>query len=137
MHFPYPLRKIVRAPDVLAGMPYPKITPLGNHVLIRRDAPAAQIGRIIIPDTAQKTADRGTVVAVGHGRRADTGAIIPCECAPGDVVLFPPQLGVEVTVDGLKYTLLTDDAVIGIIERGLPGEAPSFAPGADPDQGTP
>jgi len=96
-------------------MAYPKITPLGNHVLIRRDDPAAQVGLIIIPDSAQKKADRGTVVAVGRGRRAENGNIIPCECAVGDVVVFPPQLGAEVTVDGLKFTLLTDDAVIGII----------------------
>lgn len=94
---------------------YPKITPMGNHVLIRRHDPVAQVDLIHIPDSAQKKADRGVVVAVGRGRRTDNGTIIPCECAPGDVVLFPPQLGTDVSVDGLKYTLLTDDAVIGII----------------------
>ena len=110
-------RKITPAPDVLGGMTYPQITPLGNNVLIRRADPVGQIGRIIIPDSAQKSADRGVVVAVGRGHRAENGSIIPCDCTPGDVVLIPPQLGVEVTVDGQKYTLLTDDAVIGVIGR--------------------
>lgn len=103
---------------------YPKITPMGNNVLIRRHDPVAQVGLIIIPDSAQKKADRGVVVAVGRGRRTDSGSIIPCDCNPGDVVLFPPHLGADVTVDGLKYVLLTDDAVIGVIARELPAEAP-------------
>ncbi len=69
----------------------------------------------MIPDSAQKNASRGTVIAVGpgavrHGRR------VPLDCRVGDAVVFPPHLGAQVTVDGEEFTLMTEDHVMAVEE---------------------
>lgn len=97
-------------------MAYSKFRPRGNHVLLSRANAETKIGSIIVPDSAQKRAGRGVVIAVGPGALAANGDRIPMELKEGDVVLFPEQLGAEVTINGEKFTLLTEDAVSGVIE---------------------
>jgi chaperonin GroES len=97
-------------------MAYTKFRPRGNYVLLSRANDEVKVGHIIIPDSAQKRADRGVVVAVGPGTLLPSGERIPMELQLGDIVLFPGQLGAEITIDGEKFTLLTEDAVSGVVE---------------------
>lgn len=97
-------------------MAYTKFRPRGNFVLVSRANSESRSGGIIIPDSAQQRADRGVVVAAGPGTLSPSGERIPMELHVGDIILFPRQLGAEITLDGGKYILLTEDAVSGVIE---------------------
>lgn len=115
-------RNILAAPDVDSDMTQitTQITPHRNNLLIRR-APAetrAAGGLLIIPDSAQGKAGRGTVVAAGPGRHTETGTLIPPQCRSGDVVLFRADLGHEVVVGSETLVMLNDDAVMVVIEEG-------------------
>ena len=53
-----------------------KIVPLNDRVLVRLSEPEKQIGKILLPDTAQKKPTTGEVLAVGEG----------CDIKPDDLI---------------------------------------------------
>ena len=58
--------------------------PINDRVVVK-PAPAEEktVGGIIIPDTAKEKPQRGTVVAVGAGKKDE-----PMTCKEGDTVLY-------------------------------------------------
>ncbi len=79
---------------------------LGDRVMIKVDeAPEAE-GGILLPETAQEQPQRGTVVAVGEGKRNDDGELIAPELQVDDVVIFAKYGGNEITDDGEDYKIL-------------------------------
>ena len=62
---------------------------LGDRLLVRRDAPTAvSAGGVLLPRIAQRTAMRGTVLALGTGRDRRDGRYRPYGVAVGERVLF-------------------------------------------------
>ncbi len=79
---------------------------LGDRVMIKVDeAPEAE-GGILLPETAQEQPQRGTVVAVGEGKRNDDGELIAPDLQVDDVVIFAKYGGSDVTDDGEDYKIL-------------------------------
>ncbi|MCH7529701.1 co-chaperone GroES [Patescibacteria group bacterium] len=95
-----------------------QIKPLGDRVLIK---PLSQGDRgitlpsgIIIPETVdQEKTDRGTVIAVGEGKRNNSGELIQINVTKGDIVLF--QWGDKVEIDGEEYYIVGESGVLAII----------------------
>ncbi len=57
-----------------------KFQPLHDRVVIERiDAEAKTAGGIIIPDTAQEKPQGGKVIAIGPGRRDESGKLVPID----------------------------------------------------------
>ena len=54
---------------------------------------------IVLPDTAKEKPQRGTVVAVGEGRRDEDGTRIPLDVQVGDQILFAKYAGTEFKLD--------------------------------------
>ena len=55
-----------------------KIKPLGERVLLKRIEEDEQIrGGIIIPDSAKEKSQEAEVVALGTGKKDDSGKVIP------------------------------------------------------------
>ncbi|MCX7799371.1 MAG: co-chaperone GroES [Fimbriimonadales bacterium] len=73
-------------------------------------------GGIILPDTAQEKPQRGKVLAVGPGKRLDSGQIAPVDVKVGDHVLYGKYAGTEVTVDGKDYIILRADDVLAVVD---------------------
>ncbi|OHA18320.1 MAG: hypothetical protein A2664_02560 [Candidatus Taylorbacteria bacterium RIFCSPHIGHO2_01_FULL_46_22b] len=94
------------------------VKPLGDRVLVREiemtDGSQTKSG-IIIPETVHddKGSKKGTVVAVGAGRRED-GKVIPVGVSIGDTVLF--QWGDMIKIDGVEYTIVSESNIIAIIK---------------------
>ena len=88
-----------------------KIKPLADRVLVE-PAPAEEktAGGIIIPDTAKEKPQKGTVVAVGPGKKDE-----PMTVKPGDVVLYGKYSGTEITVDGKNYLIMRESDIVAII----------------------
>ena len=88
-----------------------KIKPLADRVLVE-PAPAEQVtcGGIIIPDTAKEKPQKGTVVAVGPGKKDE-----PMTVKDGDVVLYGKYSGTEIQLDGENYLIMKENDIYAIL----------------------
>lgn len=94
-----------------------KIRPLHDRIVVQRTEEAAKTkGGIIIPDTAKEKPAEGKVIAVGKGRVADDGKVVPMELQVGDRILFSKYGGHEVKIDGEEYLIMSQDDVYGVVE---------------------
>jgi chaperonin GroES len=73
------------------------LQPIGDRIIVRREASDAKsAGGIILPDTAQKKPQRGTILAVGPGKQnKKDGKRTPLQLKVGDQVLFTAWAGDE------------------------------------------
>ncbi|MFZ8803143.1 MAG: co-chaperone GroES [Candidatus Calescibacterium sp.] len=96
-----------------------KITPLRDKVVVKRleEVEEKTPGGIIIPDTAKEKPQIGEVIAVGKGKILQDGKIIPPEVKVGDKVLFAKYAGTEVKIEGEEYLIMSEDEILGIIEK--------------------
>lgn len=93
------------------------IRPLGDRVLVKRlEAEEKTAGGIVLPDTAKEKPKQGKVIALGDGKRLDSGETADFQVEEGDTVLFGSFAGTEVTVDGEEYVLMSEDDILAIIE---------------------
>ena len=95
-----------------------KIRPLHDRIIVKRmEEEAKTKGGIIIPDTAKEKPIEGKVIAVGKGKMADDGKIIPMEVKAGDRVLFSKYAGTEVKIEGEEHLIMREEDILGIIEK--------------------
>lgn len=93
------------------------IRPLGDRVLVKRlEDKEVKKGGIIIPDTAKEKPQEGKVIAVGPGKRDESGKNIPLDLKKGDRVLFGKYSGTEVKLDDEEYLIMREDDILGVIE---------------------
>ena len=93
-----------------------KLTPLGDRVVVQ------PMGReettksgIVLPDTAKEKPQRGTVLAIGQGRRDDDGDRIPMDVKAGDQVLFAKYAGTEFKLDDQELLILAEKDILAIV----------------------
>ena len=93
-----------------------KIRPIGDRVLVKHLEDKEQVrGGIIIPDSAKEKPQEAEVIALGTGKRDESGKVIAFEVKVGDRVLVGKYGGTEVKIDDQKYTLVREDDILGII----------------------
>ncbi|MCZ7527531.1 MAG: co-chaperone GroES [Acidimicrobiia bacterium] len=89
------------------------LQPLEDRIVVRAaEAEETTVSGLVIPDTAKEKPQQGEVLAVGPGRRADTGELIPMDIAVGDVVIYSKYGGTEITVEGDDLLILTSRDVL-------------------------
>jgi chaperonin GroES len=94
-----------------------KLKPLGDRVLVKRiEEEEKTSGGIIIPDTAKEKPQRGTVEAVGEGKKDSEGKKIKMGVKKGDEVLFNKYAGTEFKVDGEDFLVMREDDILAIVE---------------------
>ena len=95
-----------------------KIRPLQDRVIVKRiEEEETTKGGIIIPDTAKEKPAEGKVVAVGAGRKDESGKIIPMDVKNGDRIIFSKYSGTEIKIDGEEHLIMPEDDILGIIEK--------------------
>ena len=100
------------------------LKPLHDRIIVKAaTAEAVTASGLYLPDSAQEKPMRGEVLAVGPGKRLDSGTLAPIDVKVGDVVLYGKYGGTEVTVDGQDFVILRADDVLGILEGALTGAA--------------
>ena len=93
------------------------IKPLGDRVLVLpKEEAEMKKGGIIIPDTAKEKPQEGEVVALGAGKRDDSGKLIPMNVKKGDKVLMPKYGGTEVKINDKTYQLIREDDILAIVD---------------------
>ena len=92
------------------------LKPLADRVLVKVDEEETKTkGGILLPDTAQKKSQRGTVIAIGPGKMLDNGVRTPFEVKVGDRVLFAKYSGVDIEEEGENYLLLSERDILAIL----------------------
>ncbi len=87
------------------------VRPLGDRVLVE-PAPAetTTLSGIIIPETAKEKPQRGTVIAVGPGKKDE-----PTTVKPGDTILYGKYAGTEISVDGKDLLIMRESDIFAIV----------------------
>lgn len=94
-----------------------KIRPLHDRIVIRRmEEERTSQGGIVIPDSATEKPVQGEVVAVGTGKRLDSGEVIKPDVKVGDKVLFGKYSGTEVKISGSELLVMREDDIMGVVE---------------------
>ena len=93
------------------------LRPLHDRILVRRLEEGEQKrGGIIIPDTAKEKPQQAEVIAVGNGKRLDSGERAAIEVKAGDRILFGKYSGSDIKMDGQDYLILREDDILGVLE---------------------
>ena len=93
-----------------------QIRPLHDRVIVKRlEVERTTASGIVIPDNAGEKPDQGEVVAVGPGKHADDGKLVPMAVKVGDMVLFNKYAGTEVKIDGAEHLVMREDDILAII----------------------
>jgi len=91
-------------------------SPVGNRVLVLPAVADEKVGMLYVPSQAQKKPSYGSVVAVGEGLRREDGSTMPMGVRVGDTVLYSPYTtGTEIEMDFVKYLLIDEKDVMGIV----------------------
>ena len=87
------------------------LTPLADRVVVEpAEAEQKTAGGIIIPDTAKEKPQKGTIVAVGNGKKDE-----PMIVKVGDAVLYGKYSGTEINVDGKDYLIMKESDIYAIV----------------------
>ncbi len=86
--------------------------PLADRVLIEPAAAEEKtISGIIIPDSAKEKPLKGTVVAVGTGKKDE-----PMTVKTGNQVMYGQYSGTEIKIDGKSFLIMKEADIYGVIE---------------------
>jgi len=87
------------------------ITPLADRVLVEPAAAETKTASgLIIPDTAKEKPQKGTVVAIGNGKKDE-----PLTVKVGDTVLYGKYGGTELKLEGTDYLMMRESDILAII----------------------
>ncbi|MBI4122380.1 MAG: co-chaperone GroES [Parcubacteria group bacterium] len=94
------------------------IRPLNDRVIVK---PLGQeevtASGIVLPDTVDKEKpEQGEVIAVGPGKRLESGEIAPMSVKVGDKVVFRKYSPDEIEVDGEEVLVISESDIVGILE---------------------
>ncbi len=93
------------------------LKPLNDRVLVKRlESEERTAGGLYIPDTAKEKPSKGEIVAVGAGKRAEDGTLMPMTVKAGDLVLFNKYAGTEIKLDGVEHLVMREDDILAIID---------------------
>jgi chaperonin GroES len=96
------------------------IIPLEDRILVRPAETLSEHGRTnTTVDDAAKRPMRGTVIAVGTGTVDSTGRSTSPPVQAGDIILFAPHLGSEVTFGGVQYWMMKAADIVEIEVRAV------------------
>ena len=87
------------------------VKPLADRVLVEPAAAEQRTaGGIIIPDPAKEKPQKGTVVAIGNGKKDE-----PLTVKVGDQVLYGKYSGTEINIEGKDYLIMRESDILAVI----------------------
>jgi chaperonin GroES len=87
------------------------IRPLADRVVIEPAAAEEKTASgLFIPDTAKEKPQRGTVMAVGPGKKDE-----PTTVKVGDTVLYGKYSGTEINITGKDYLIMRESDILAVV----------------------
>ena len=84
---------------------------LSDRVVIKpAEAEEKTASGLYIPDTAKEKPHRGTVLAVGPGKKDE-----PTTVKVGDTVLYGKYSGTEIQIEGSDYLIMKESDIFAIV----------------------
>jgi chaperonin GroES len=95
------------------------VRPLGDKILVKRaEAQTKTESGIYLPESAKDKPKEGKVVALGNGiLNKETGKYIPFSVKKGDRIIFTSYSGTEVKIDNEDLLIMSEDDILGVIEK--------------------
>lgn len=91
---------------------------LGDRVLVRRlDVENKSTGGIVVLTGDDITTPKGVVLKVGEGRTTKTGTVVPLTVQVDDTVMYYPQAGIKVSLDGEELLVLREDEIYAVVDN--------------------
>ncbi|MCC7491433.1 MAG: co-chaperone GroES [Fimbriimonadaceae bacterium] len=91
------------------------LRPLEDRVIVKVNEEQETLeGGIVLPESAQKKPQDGTVVAVGPGKLDDAGERIAVDVKVGDTVIFTKYGGTTVKVGDEELLILRADDILAV-----------------------
>jgi len=88
-----------------------KIQPLQDRVLVQpEEAETKTASGLYIPDSAKEKPQKGTVMAVGKGKKDYDMTV-----KKGDTVLYGKYSGSELKLDGKDYLIMREEDILAIV----------------------
>jgi chaperonin GroES len=69
-----------------------------------------------LPGSATEKPSQGEVLAVGPGKKLESGTVQPVDLKAGDKVLFGQYSGSTVKIDGEELLIMNESEVFGVVE---------------------
>ncbi len=92
------------------------LKPLSNRVVIKfAEAEEKTVSGIILTASAQEKPQIAEIVAIGSGKVED-GKLVPMTVKVGDKVIASKYAGTTVKLDGVEYTILSEDDIYAIVD---------------------
>jgi chaperonin GroES len=95
------------------------VRPLGDKIIVKRaEAQSKTASGIFLPETAKDKPKEGKIIAVGNGHlNKDTGKYMPFTVKKGDRVIFNSYAGTEIKINDEELLIMTEEDVLGVIEK--------------------
>jgi chaperonin GroES len=94
------------------------LRPLHDRVIIKRlDNETKTASGLVIPESAAEKPDQGEILAVGTGKRDESGKVIPLDVKVGDRVLFGKYAGQTVKVDGDELLVMREEDIMAVVQK--------------------
>jgi chaperonin GroES len=95
-----------------------RLEPLADRVVVRpTEQEETSKGGIVLPDTAKERPQEGEVVAVGPGKIADDGHLVPMELKVGDRVVYSRYGGTEFKEDDEELLIMRESEILAKISK--------------------
>ena len=92
------------------------IKPLADRVVVKQvEAEETTKTGIILTASAQEKPQIAEIIAIGAGKVED-GKIVPMTVKVGDKVIASKYAGTAVKMDGVEYTILSEDDILAIVD---------------------
>ncbi|MDA1243440.1 MAG: co-chaperone GroES [Proteobacteria bacterium] len=93
------------------------IRPLQDRVVVRRtEEVTTSAGGIVLPGSATEKPAQGEVIAVGPGKRQESGETQPVDVKVGDTVVFGKYASNTVKIGDEELLILSENEIYGVIE---------------------
>ncbi len=93
------------------------IQPLRDFIIVEKAAETEKrtTGGIIVPGTSEAKVLTARVLAVGSGKVALDGSVIPLEVKVGDSVVFNKNFATEITAGNETVLLLREEQIFAVV----------------------
>lgn len=92
------------------------VKPLEDRVLVKPIAKEAKTASgLYLPESSTEKPIKGKIVAVGPGKRLESGSIATLSVKKGDTVVYGKYAGTEVEIEGNEHLILRETEILGVV----------------------
>jgi chaperonin GroES len=90
---------------------------LGDRVLIRKiESENKSAGGLVVLTGDDVHTPKGKVLKIGEGKTTKTGVVVPISVKVDDVVMYYPNAGLAVKIDGESLLVLREDDIYAVVD---------------------